>query len=1297
MQITAIVVCCIITNCFSSFPLFSHLLLYYVLGPCFFACFVPTLSGGRHIIYLHGYMNSVEYEQLPSPHEQKPERIAQPRKVRRSQSERDAFLDGSRHRRTHLPTPEQLLRLSAPTSSYISIDTSGENFKRLSLVRRSLTLQNLELSQRRRHRHGHMEWRSTIAGIPNAIDMEFERSSQGSSISTNALTEELRTQSLDRRMLKNKKRSYFTRRGISILSSLRLRKNSKLTLPPSEEEVLDQSSLKQLDQLPVSSWTGSLPRNVKLNADRTRNGSAQRGRIMNRWSGDYSTSDGSSNSSLDHTLPNGSIHHNGVGSLGRGSRNRGLRLQQSTVPDGIISSKPHTLSITHLDSINPPENRIVTGKPSVVTLRNRKPFQQPKEERRSSSGNWSGTDSNRTSLNSDPEIVQILSKTANGAQDGSPSDSAVSLSNEADQVTPTGQVPNAYFLSKDFGQYRGIAPRPSELSLDDNGRGGSDSGTPTPTNEEAMSQLTADKWLQSVSPPTVITPRSEAGNMAPASKTPNPAHYQPTFSDSSSESSEQPSLSALSDHSSIDLDLCLAEAVEEFTDTDSVSTSHSMDQDGYWTSMHFDCGFPYRKPSLSRLEKGLADKNPQTTEEETTPGLDVAPPPPKRVDSITATTDVSLPHGGAEKAESVISTSSSSSLTPTNFSDDNLSSTASLTDNASDISESSYTLPEPMQSPTQSKMYTLFFNEGARGGKAGPQVTTFDSQNKKGGGVVQNQQQNIFFGMFPSANSMNLPQRVSFTEEDDNEPLSPGGTPKSPLGLYPDNYNTMKRKNKPVVGFKADAMLHHDIVRVPPAAPSVSDSRRSQFNGKNASVNDGTPPQQQGDVKVNAMSHEERAEILQMLRNSRNSGSSVKSGPMSPSGNSQNMLMLQVDKGQVSFRETYKENVQDGKLDPDKAIIQAAKQIEEIRREKEAAENERLLRPSSLPLEEESSSSESDDSSPNKTPIEIYPYIDYIYDPSLKPKSSILKKTPAKKKDDTQILKEKIAASKKKLDIDPFEEVLNPSKDELQPPTAPKRRISFSKYVHVDNRPVKMCNTSGRPVTRRDGFVALECELGSNPAPQHTPDNNRNVKRPSSAELLYRGSVLNDKSAPIASAEDDVEEEEVECGELQAVQEEKQFQVVRVTAVREVAEVPRSTVQMISIPPSDSNERKESQRDNAGESSEQKTGKPVKVKSDKPDELDALLAELVQFSKENDELWGEEGETSAVVETQIDEVTPKETKDERNFEQYDKAPSLEDKTAAGNNAGSSKHSDEELEALFQSLKLNNNESELKDD
>lgn len=348
-------------------------------------------------------------------------------------------------------------------------------------------------------------------------------------------------------------------------------------------------------------------------------------------------------------MSNGSIHHNGIASLGRrGSRNRGLRLQQSTVPDGIISSKPHTLSITHLDSINSQENHIITGKPPVVTLRNRKPFQQPKEERRSSSGNWSGTDSNRTSLNSDPEIVQILSKTTNGTEDGSPSDSAVSLSNEAEQVTPTGSGPNPYFLSKDFGQYRGVAPRPGELILEDNGRGGSDSsGTPTPTNEEAMSQITADKWLQSVSPPTVIPPRSEAGNIAPASKTPNPAHYQPTFSDSSSESSEQPSLSALSDHSSIDLDLCLADAVEEFTDTDSVSTSHSVDQEGYWTSMHFDCGFPYRKPSLSRLEKGVTDEENPPKMQEAAPGLDVAPPPPKRVDSITPVTDAG--HGIAEK------------------------------------------------------------------------------------------------------------------------------------------------------------------------------------------------------------------------------------------------------------------------------------------------------------------------------------------------------------------------------------------------------------------------------------------------------------------------------------------------------------------------------------------------------------------------------------------------------------------------------------------------------------------------
>lgn len=232
-----------------------------------------------------------DLDQLPSPHEQKPERISQPRKVQRTQSTRDVLWESGRHHRSHLPTPEQLVRLSAPSSSYISVDVTGDNFKRLSLVRRSLTLQSLELAQRRRHKHGRHEWRSTIAGIPSAVDMDFEQgSSQGSTVSTSALSEELRTQSLDRRMLKNKKRSYLSKRGVSILSSLRLKKNSKLVLHPSEP--IDPNTLKQLEEIPVSNWTGSLPRNVRLNTDKTRNGSVPRGRIMNRWSGDYSTSDG---------------------------------------------------------------------------------------------------------------------------------------------------------------------------------------------------------------------------------------------------------------------------------------------------------------------------------------------------------------------------------------------------------------------------------------------------------------------------------------------------------------------------------------------------------------------------------------------------------------------------------------------------------------------------------------------------------------------------------------------------------------------------------------------------------------------------------------------------------------------------------------------------------------------------------------------------------------------------------------------------------------------------------------------
>lgn len=1234
-----------------------------------------------------------DLDQLPSPHEQKPERISQPRKVQRTQSARNVPWESGRHHRSHLPTPEQLVRLSAPSSSYVSVDISGDNFKRLSLVRRSLTLQSLELAQRRRQKHGRHEWRSTIAGIPNAVDMDFEQgSSQGSTVSTSALSEELRTQSLDRRMLKNKKRSYLSKRGVSILSSLRLKKSSKLVLHPSEP--IDPHTLKQLEEIPVSNWTGSLPRNVRLNTDRTRNGSVPRGRIMNRWSGDYSTSDGSSNNSIEHNLPNGSIHHSGIASLGRGTRNRGLRLQQSTVPEGIICTKPHTLSITHLDSAHTQETHVRTGQPSVVTLRNRKPF-QPKEERRSSSGNWSGTDSNRTSLNSDSEIVQILSQNTNGNQDGSPSDSAVSLSNEGEPVTPMGQ--NTYFLSKNFGQYPGVHPRPNELCLEGGTLRRSDSessGTPTPTNEEAMSQLTADKWLQSVSPPPVITPRPEAGNMAPASKTPNPAHYQPTFSDSSSESSEHPSLSALSDHSSIDLDLCLADAVEEFNDSDSVSTSHSVDQEGYWTSMHFDCGFPYRKPSLSRLENRIPANQPSTSQKVETTGLalDLAPPPPKRVDSITSATEVGQP-GSVEKAESVVSTSSSSSLTPTNISDDNLSITASLTDNASDISESSYTLPEPMQSPTHPKMYTLFFNEGR---SSEGKVSTFDSQNLRKGKTPppNNQQQNIFFGMFPSASSMNLPPRMSQKEEEDG-PLSPGGTPRSPLGLYPDNYNTMKRKtNIKQVGPKGDGLLHHDVVRVaPPSTSSVvpppsNGSQKFIFTGKTTPNVTNSSSLNQGDMKVNAMSHEERAEILQMLRNSRNSGSSLNSGPKSP-----NMLMLQVDKGQVSFRETYKENVQGGKLDPDKAIIEAAKQMEEMRKDKEPLESssDMLERPSSLPLEEESSSESDDfDSSPNKTPVEIYPYIDYKFDPTLKPKSSILKKVKDIKKDDTKELMAKIEASKRKIDIDPFEEVLSPPKEVTPPSTLPARRISFSKYVHIDNKPVKMCHMSGRPVTRRDGFVALESELGMSSISQVSSSLQNvtgDVKGPTSAELLYRGSVLNDKAAPIATTDEDYEDED---DEIITPEEEKQFKVVTVTAIKDVEEPPKNTVEVISISSSQNEPGPEvdGKASNSKKSEEVKVGKVTKEQNPtKPDELDALLAELVQFTKENEELMGRE--VSESNETQEGKTEGSVDKEGNSTEHS------VDETRRTNDASSGKASDQEqLEALFQSLKLNNNENEV---
>ena len=228
-----------------------------------------------------------------------------------------------------------------------------------------------------------------------------------------------------------------------------------------------------------------------------------------------------------------------------------------------------------------------------------------KEDRRSSSGNWSGTDSTRTSVCSE----QDSQGNAPSNMDASPSDSAVSLSNEIDpQGASVPPIASVTFP----GLINGDGPRPSFLPVQKSSHASS-SGSPTPTNEiEAggtFTRLDTETWLKSVgvSQASGITPpssKTETGNMAPSVKGPGTLKPQLSFGDSSSESSVENAASIVSDNTSLDLDACFGDTAEEFHDNDSLS-AFSVDQEGYWTSMHSDCGL---SPKDSNQPQAVADQ-----------------------------------------------------------------------------------------------------------------------------------------------------------------------------------------------------------------------------------------------------------------------------------------------------------------------------------------------------------------------------------------------------------------------------------------------------------------------------------------------------------------------------------------------------------------------------------------------------------------------------------------------------------------------------------------------------------------
>ena len=154
-----------------------------------------------------------------------------------------------------------------------------------------------------------------------------------------------------------------------------------------------------------------------------------------------------------------------------------------------------------------------------------------------------------------------------------------------------------------------------------------------------FSQIDTENWLKTVGNTSEKESKEESaeeGNEAPDNK--SPGIIQIGFPDNASDSSssENPSSSQnLSDTASVDLEVFLGDG--NSFDSDSLS-SFSVDTEGYWTSMHSDCGLPKHgknKPSKrSQNVEAETSSSKQASAEGTSESQggagNLAPPKPKR-------------------------------------------------------------------------------------------------------------------------------------------------------------------------------------------------------------------------------------------------------------------------------------------------------------------------------------------------------------------------------------------------------------------------------------------------------------------------------------------------------------------------------------------------------------------------------------------------------------------------------------------------------------------------------------------
>ncbi|XP_022107227.1 Nance-Horan syndrome protein-like isoform X2 [Acanthaster planci] len=1233
-------------------------------------------------------------------------------------SEGDLLDDYVPPNRGTLPTPEELMRRNVTLSTVVDVDTSGTGFERMQMFRRSLTAMGRKLEKAKKKR-----WRRTISGIPDNVRAELQTESAGeaddgrSTDRENEDMQSLKTMSLDRRTFSQVKPVESPAVGIAVVTPIRTRRRPKsLRLPgpiifPGLQQWRENHQAKQ--EKKQEAKAGSRDRHSVALPAQTAVPTPSPSQGYSSCSDDKAWPGPSQRRPQSLALPPSSIPQSlaplALLSPAQLAGKKVYVTSNRTVPNAVIPTSSVTMTISTCKTSSGsrdsqdglPLNELQTGLPSTkVRLRTAKPTVK-REERQSSSGNWSGTDSARTSMNSD--LGSAMNCDFLGSTTTSPSDSAVSLSSENISFPKF----SGGLKSLDRKHSRGKSDQPSGHLYTSAGESSSESSTPTNSpnvGRSGFTQMDTDSWLQSVGAATERRMPPEAGNVAPARKSPKGQQCEVIFtsdalSDSSSSSENPASSSALSDNGSIDLDACLADINSDFIDSDSTS-GHSVDHEGYWTSMHSDCGLPYRRtkkrkssPSKEPLPVNLRIGPPAVQPKPKRISLVVAAPvvpsstyqkkapplPPIRVDSVSSGQSLNTQQN--DQTQNEVGHKSSSLLPPLSFQDDNRSvSPSSLTDTASEastISSDTTTTPTltPVQTPTDPALYKLCFGGSSKSlesldsqlsGSQGngptsrvdawtaevsesfhfgqeptrfgtptlnattsscvlappvqeqasvakfrpqliqpsssvlprvsqaqplvfPQPAVVPNSPTHEGKMKMLNARDKFFGISRTTNTNSgaVASDTANGTADGNEQTLPDEVLESeeivsPIGVYPEKYNTLKRRPK----HEADASkkaaakktqdLSNSLVVSDVSADDVFDEQsevcapegktvasqakkgldtlqRKRFQEYVSNVQS-QAPQNYNSINslkesapgngTQAMTREQREEILNMLRRTKNS--KVVNSPSLPEpslkkwddpprhelGKIHENVTVQEPALQqeeetsekASFRSSYYDSVESENLDPDLAIIRAAEQMEKQLRLQRQSPNAPVM----------SSPSEPDDNVwlPNSQPFSrnsiayrsIYdsemcgnsfshiPSMDmdnsYVYDPNLKPKSSILK---VRKQGDTSRSETKSNGMKhhsSTLSGGHGQATMSPT-DSVSSLNS-IRSITFSDTLDVERTPVKVCPLSGKPQTPMDDFKML-LQQHSGPRRGQSACSALNVqpkspRTPSTAELLYSGS-----------------------------------------------------------------------------------------------------------------------------------------------------------------------------------------------